>query len=143
MAADVTREHMVERRIWRLAYILTGDSAGAAALVDRVLRTRPDAVALEPARLDRLIIQQARELPRGRITPPAGVDPPEQALAVVLAMPEQPREAWVLTHLDGLDELHVSRAMDCSRTAARNHLNAAEQTARARLGEGLARATAH
>jgi hypothetical protein len=140
------RKHLIERRIWRLGYLLNGDAAGASSLVDRVVRTRPDVVEMDPAKLDRLIIQHARELPRRGISGEgAGVSPERatsEALAVVLALPEQPREAWVLTHIDSLDELHVSRAMDCSRTAARNHLGAAEQQVKSRLGERLPEAVA-
>jgi hypothetical protein len=41
----------------------------------------------------------------------------------------------LLTRVDDLDELHVSRAMDCSRTAVRNHLGAADSRMRSRLGD--------
>jgi hypothetical protein len=124
---------MVERRIWRLGYLLTGDSAGAAGLVDRVLRTRPDAVEMEPPKLDRLIIQQAREGPRRQATPGASETPEQKVLREAQLLSEQPREAWVLSRIDRLDELHVSLAMDCSRSATRNHLAAADEQMRARL----------
>jgi hypothetical protein len=52
----------LERRIWRLAFLLSGDREGAAALVDRILDAQAKPEALEPARLDRLVIQQARGL---------------------------------------------------------------------------------
>src|SRR5215207_1672933 len=120
-----------ERRVWRLAYLLSGDPAGAAVLVDRVLRGQPDLASLEPARLDRVVIQHARELPRRRgavppITAPVPAGEVRKAMDALLSIPEQPREAWVLARVDELDELHFSRAMDCSRTASRNHLAAGD-----------------
>src|SRR5687767_13779453 len=90
-----------ERRVWRLAYLLSGDPAGAAVLVDRVLRDQPDLGSLEPARLDRVVIQHARDLPRRRkAVLPIAVTAPQgeaaKALDALLTLPEQPREAWVL-----------------------------------------------
>ena len=134
----------LERRIWRLAYLLTGDAAGAAALVDRVLNAQARPESLEPARLDRLIIQQARA-PATSTTLPAPVHPrpPAEAArahAAALALPHQPMEAWVLKRVDDVDELRMSRAMDCSRTAARNHLAAADDQMRTVLGQDADRA---
>jgi hypothetical protein len=140
-----------ERRVWRLAYLLSGDPAGAALLVDRVIRDQPDFAALEPARLDRVVIQHARELPRARtaILPipltsatPAAESPARKALDAVLSLSEQPREVWVLARVDELDELHFSRAMDCSRTASRNHLAAADDHMAKSLSTSAAEAAA-
>jgi hypothetical protein len=141
MAGGPTRKQMVERRVWRLGYLLTGDAAGAAALVDRVVRTRPDVVEMEPAKLDRLVIQHAREVPGKREAPREGGAAAAEALGPVLGLTGQAREAWVLTHIDLLDDLHVSRAMDCSKTAVRNHLAAAEERMKAVLMERLGPAT--
>jgi hypothetical protein len=135
MARDTGMRDAYERRVWRLAYLLTGNAAGAALLADRIRRDQPNLEQLEPARLDRVVIQHARELhalTRRRHAPaaaqPALREDPEfrSALNSVLALPEQPREAWVLARVDQVDELHMSRAMDCSRTAARNHLASAD-----------------
>jgi hypothetical protein len=139
-----THRAAIERRVWRLAYLITGDAAGAARLADRIFRARVDLDALDAARLDRVIIQQAREIrPPRRTTPDAAAQAlrPEgdaaELLATVRQIPEQPREAWVLARVDNLDELHISRAMDCSKTAARNHLHAAEEKVLARYGPRL------
>jgi hypothetical protein len=129
----------VERRIWRLSFLVTGNELAAAELVDRVQRAH-DVLDLDPARLDRLIVQRAREMlgtgygparkARGRtVASPLAARTSAEAqrmLSLVQSLPEQPREAWVLTHIDELDELHVSRAMDCSRTATVNHLASAD-----------------
>lgn len=129
----------IERRVWRLAFLLTGDPEAAADLITRVLRSRPDPTTLDPARLDRLIILRSREsapTPRAFSSPDA---PEGAALAIgaALRLQPQPLEAWVLSRVDLLDELHVSRAMDCSRTAAKNHLGAADDRMKTLLGDRL------
>jgi len=126
-----------ERRIWRLAFLLTGNPDRAADLIGAVLRDQPKPGSVEPARLDRTIILHARE-----VRQPPGVtvhmsEAATRAMKVLLAIPGQPREAWVLTRLDDLDELRVSRAMDCSKTAAARHLKAADEQMRHRLGPHL------
>ncbi|MEX2217564.1 MAG: hypothetical protein WD749_02295 [Phycisphaerales bacterium] len=155
MTTPASRKEAVERRVWRLGYLLTGDGGHAAALVDRVVRVRPDLLALEEPKLDRLVVLHAREMPAASVASvlrgsPAGApgapeDPGaallRQARAAVLALPEQPREAWVLTHLEQLDDLHMSRAMDCSKVAARNHLAAADEQMTVSLGKDLPAAT--
>jgi DNA-directed RNA polymerase specialized sigma24 family protein len=129
MAVSQDQLRAYQRRVWRLAYLLTGNAPGAAALVDRVIRAQPDLMNLEPARLDRLVIQHAREVPTAPILAAASLPEPDpeirRTLEAVIRLPEQPREAWVLARVDELDELHISRAMDCSRTASMHHLAAA------------------
>lgn len=138
----------LERRIWRLAHLLTGDEAGAAGLVDRVLDAQASPESLDWARLDRLVIQQAREMAAGTkgarpAAAPAGQgDLAHRTLATALEMERQPLEAWVLSRIDELDELRMARAMDCSRTALRNHLAAGDEHMRAKLGEGAPAAVA-
>jgi hypothetical protein len=74
---------------------------------------------------------------------PAGQnDLAHKTLSTALSMPRQPLEAWMLSRVDDLDELHMARAMDCSRTALRNHLTAGDEHMRARLGDGAAAAIA-
>jgi hypothetical protein len=150
--AAMARDHGIaeayDRRTWRLAYLLTGNATGAALLVDRIRRDQPNLEQLEPARLDRVVIQHARELPPRRRTPVAETpslqeDPAfRKALDAVLTLPEQPREAWILSRVDQVDELHMSRAMDCSRTAARLHLAAADQQMSAAFDAGADAAAA-
>jgi DNA-directed RNA polymerase specialized sigma24 family protein len=144
-SAPKSHRGAIERRVWRLAYLISGDAAGAARLADRIFRARIDLDALDAARLDRVIIQRAREIRASKkkaadAQAAAAVKPEGDAaelLRTVRELPEQPREAWVLARVDGLDELHVSRAMDCSKTAARNHLHAAEERVMARYGPRL------
>lgn len=112
----LTRRRAYEARVWRLALLLTGDRARAGELVADVLGHRADPSVPDAAHLDRLVIQASR---RAAPSPPEGTD---AAHARLLALPAQAREAWILSRVDGLDELAVARAMDCSRTAARRHL---------------------
>ncbi|MCC6659647.1 MAG: hypothetical protein IT437_02050 [Phycisphaerales bacterium] len=131
-----------ERRIWRLAFLLTGDAERAAGVIETVLRDQPHPEGVDAGRLDRLIILHAREVPRGTV-PAVGMGAEAaRGMGVLLALPQQPREAWVLTRLDGLDELRVSRAMDCSRTAVARHLKAADEQMGHRLGDALNRCVA-
>src|SRR5262245_21467690 len=125
------RRDALERRVWRLAYLLTGDRDGAAALVDRILGAQGHREGLGPARLDRLVIQQAREMIGVGVHYPGGAQEQEKDLAMRAlkashTLAAQPREAWVLARVDMVDELWMSRAMDCSRTAARTHLHGGE-----------------
>ncbi len=128
----------IERRIWRLAFLLTGDPDAAADLIARVLHSRPDPTALDAARLDRLIVLRSREIaPGASRSVPGAPEDAARALHAALSMPPQPLEAWVLTRVDLLDELHVSRAMDCSRTAAGNHLASADARMKTLLADRL------
>ncbi|HYE02821.1 MAG TPA: hypothetical protein VD963_06265 [Phycisphaerales bacterium] len=116
-----------ERRLWRLALILTrGDHPLAAELALRAAaRIRPGAVDL--ARLDRAVIQACRELPRAGPARPRGAAADAAPLLVRAgALPRQAFEAWALRRVEELDERHAARAMDCSRTALRLHLARAE-----------------
>lgn len=104
------------------------------------MQGRIDPASLEPARLDRLIIQTARTLAPPRVPDSPGLDMPQPAAAALRALrslPHQPREAWVLSRVDELDELRMGQAMDCSRMAARNHLESAQASMAAILGTDL------
>jgi hypothetical protein len=136
------------RRVWRLAFLLTGNGPGATGLIDHIQRLKRDPATLEPSLLDRLIIQNARSirradslnLPTTPTTPFGVVGLAADALNASLRLPRQPQEAWVLRRLDDLDDLHMARAMDCSKTAAKLHLNAADEVMAARLGPAFAAA---
>jgi len=123
-----------ERRTWRLGLLLTGDAWGASRTLDLVARAARDLSSIDAVHLDRLIVLHARDVAstppskRGRSNddPP----PPEGAgattLAALMRMKPQAREAWVLSRIDELDEIHVARAMDASKTASGHHLDAAD-----------------
>jgi hypothetical protein len=131
-----------EARVWRLAFLLTGYTSAASELIGRVLRAQPDVLSVDPSRLDRLVILQAREWAARRRGLQASSPPlsPEGArtLTAALGMNHQLLEAWVLARVDGMEGLSVSRAMDCSNTAAANHLAEADREMGERLGPALA-----
>lgn len=132
-----TKTSVAEARVWRLAFLLTSDPDAAARLAARLPRLQPDFATLEPARLDRLVIQTARTMPRPAHTAdrtPRHISTLQHALA---SLPPQQREAWVLSRVDTVDDLWMSRAMDCSKTAARSHLAAADAALHATLGDDL------
>lgn len=111
--------------------MLTGRIDATATIADRVLNAK--ALPTDAARFDRLVLIRARELIRGRRIqgkpPTIGIDDAEvlAAMTSLLKLPQQSREAFILRRIDALDELHTSRAMDCSKTATANHLSQAER----------------
>lgn len=131
-----------ERRTWRLALLLTGDAWGASRTLDGVARAVGDLSKIDAVRLDRMIVTQARDVAsmpaskRGLTDdeplPPEG--PVAETFKILRQMKPQPREAWVLSLVDELDEIHVARAMDASKTASGHHLGAAEALLTERLG---------
>lgn len=137
-----------DRRVWRLAFLLTANPDAASTLVSILPAPRHDAI--EPAILDRTIIQNARSLPRAdavnlSATPlcaPVTLTLATDALAAAHKLPRQPLEAWILKRIDDLDDLHIARAMDCSKTAARTHLAAADEAMALRLADRLPSALA-
>ena len=131
MTAPRDRKQAYERRAWRLALLLTGDSA-AAAMIALDAGRHKDLASLPADRLDRLVIQHARVMATGTRGPwPASLPTPDpqiaRALAFLGSLPTQPRDAFILQRIDGLNDLHTARAMDCSKTALANHLAAANE----------------
>jgi hypothetical protein len=96
-----------ERRAYRLATLLTGDTGRALAIMEQVLASRPDLRTLDGAHLDRLTILACREV---------------DGEGVLAALTFQQREAWVLSQVYGTPLRETARAMDCSVTATRRHL---------------------
>lgn len=112
----------IAARTYRLALLLTGTPAGAARVTREVLAARGAAAAIDEAHLDRLTILRARDVLPARIAD----DRLESAAAAALAtMGAQRREAWILADVYRLPVREVACAMDCSKTAAARHLDAA------------------
>ncbi|MHC4100146.1 MAG: hypothetical protein ACYSW1_04580, partial [Planctomycetota bacterium] len=123
-----------ERRVYRLATLLTGDPVAATRVIEAVVDAQPDVRRLDSAHLDRLTVLRSREIEPAQITDPAV--PPAAARALA-RLPGQAREAWVLTHAYRLELRETSRAMDCSTTATKRHLERAEQILAAALGDAV------
>ena len=114
-----------ERRVYRLAVLLSGNPVAAATVIKAVLNAQPNIASLDSAHMDRLTVLRSRE-----IAPAMIVDdrvPPEAAKALAGLTPQQ-REAWVFVHVYKLVVREAARAMDCSVTAITNHLVQAQES---------------
>jgi hypothetical protein len=112
-----------ERRVYRLAALLTGDPASAARVIESVLDAQPDLGRLDGAHMDRLTVLRTREAACGPLE--ADGVPPTLA-AALMALPAQQREAWVFCRVYAASPRDAARAMDCSATAVQMHLDRAE-----------------
>ena len=111
-----------ERRVYRLAALLSGNPIAAANVIQAVLDAQPKLESLDSTHMDRLTVLRAREIAPGRI-----VDdrvPSREAEALAGLSPQQ-REAWVFVHVYKVPVREAARAMDCSVTAITNHLSQA------------------
>jgi len=128
-----------EKRVYRLATLLTGDPIAATRVLDAVLASQPDPTRLDRAHLDRLTILRCREVEPAQLV---ADQVPVEAARAVWRLPAQQREAWVLVRADRRPLREAARAMDCSVTATRRHLERAEAGLAESLGSGAAAATA-
>ncbi len=127
-----------ERRVYRLATLLTGDPSSAVGVLEAVERSQPDLRAIAAARLDRLTILCSREVTAGPL--PAEALPADAAGAIA-GLAAQPREAWLLIRAYGLPIRETARSMDCSVTATKVHIELADRRMAAMLdGHGVAAA---
>lgn len=108
-----------ERRVYRLAVLLTGNLRAAAGVISQVVDSQPDLRKLDSAHLDRLTILRSREVSPQSIENQA-ISP--SITAALAKLPPQQREAWVLGRVYRLPLRELSRAMDCSMTATTRHL---------------------
>ena len=153
------------RRVWRLAYLLTTDLFQARRLFAAVLIERPQFAEMDIDILTRLVILRAREYETGLMRSPAlqralkqvqegeGGEggrqtegsgeaaltdlPVPLALICAHALPRQAMETWLLKKVDGLGDIALSRATDCSRTASALHFDQAEKQMHDMLGDEL------
>jgi hypothetical protein len=139
-AGRAAQREAFERRVWRLALLLTGDADGASRTLNGVARSARDLSKIDGVHLDRLTVLHSREVSSVRRRgageeAPVPEGAPARTLEVLMQMKPQAREAWVLTRIDGLDEIHVARAMDASKTASGNFFGAADALIGEKLGE--------
>jgi len=123
-----------ERRVYRLATLLTGDLDAATGIMEAVLRAQPDLRAVESARLDRLTVLRCREVSS---RPLLTEDLPGEAARAIASLGAQPHEVWLLVRAYGLPLREAARAMDCSVTATTRHLQRADETMAGALGGGV------
>jgi hypothetical protein len=130
----------LERRIFRLALLLTGREDGALRVLERVLGDNPDLRSVDGVHLDRMTILRSREVIGGRSVTDDGTmirGVPRTWSAAFWAMPEQSREAWVLTRVYKTPARTMARSMDCSTTATARHLERADADLHDAMGAGM------
>jgi hypothetical protein len=113
-----------ERRVYRLAALLTGNPREALRVISAVVGAQPDLRRLDDAHMDRLTVLRSREIAPAILADPSIPRPVAEGLAALTA---QQREAWVFNHVYRLELREMARAMDCSTRAAQRHLDLAEQ----------------
>jgi len=120
-----------ERRVYRLATLLTGNPVAATKVIAQVIDSQPDLRNLDSAHMDRLTVLRSREIVPATLV--AETIPPAMASALAGLTPQQ-REAWVFARVYRAPDREAARAMDCSLTASQRHLELAEQAMDAKLG---------
>jgi hypothetical protein len=126
-----------QRRVYRLATLLTGDPGASTKVVKAVVDAQPDPRMLDSAHLDRLTVLRSREIPPAVI---ADGRLPLRVAQAVRDLPAQQREAWVLCRVYQASRREAARAMDCSSTATTIHLEQAEAMLKETLGDDAATA---
>jgi DNA-directed RNA polymerase specialized sigma24 family protein len=116
-------EAACERRVYRLAVLLTGRPEAAVEVIVAVVASPRSLRALDGAHLDRLTILRSREMAAGTLV--SDLVPSELASALG-SLPAQPRESWVLARVFATPLRETARAMDCSVTATKLHLAQAD-----------------
>jgi hypothetical protein len=114
-----------ERRVYRLATLLTGDPSAATTVIAQVVDSQPDLSKLDSAHMDRLAVLRSREIEPGMIV---AENLPQNLAKALSQLTSQQREAWVLTKVYRMPRRDAAKAMDCSVNAAEQHLNHAEAT---------------
>jgi len=112
-----------ERRVYRLATLLTGDPRAATRVITAVVDAQPDLSRLDSAHLDRLTALRSREIRDRRLEAP---EVPGELAEALNALTRQQREAWVFHHVYRMMSRDMAKAMDCSVRAIQHHLVAAE-----------------
>jgi hypothetical protein len=120
-----------ERRVFRLAVLLTGSGDAAIRVIKQVFSAQPDLTKVDGAHMDRLTVLRSREVKPMVLTDPAVSPETAEALA---KLPAQQREAWVFSKVFRLDLREMSRAMDCSTTAIAMHQDQADEAMARWLG---------
>lgn len=120
-----------ERRVYRLATLLTGNPAAATKVMAQVVDAQPDLRRLDSAHLDRLTVLRSREVQAGMLVDEGVALQLRESLAKLTA---QQREAWVFGRVYELNDRDFARAMDCSVTAARRHLEQADHLLKQTMG---------
>ena len=120
-----------ERRVYRLATLLTGNPVAATRVIERVVDAQPVLANLDSAHMDRLTVLRSREVKPAVLVSDLVTLQISEATA---SLSPQQREAWVFARVYRVPEREMARAMDCSLTAAVRHLEQADAAINQRLG---------
>jgi Sigma-70, region 4 len=120
-----------ERRVYRLATLLAGNPIAASRVIEAVVDAQPDLANLDSAHMDRLTVLRSREIKPATLV--SELVPISLAEGIASLSPQQ-REAWILARVYRVSEREMSRAMDCSVTAAARHLEQADAAVTKQLG---------
>ncbi len=113
-----------QRRVYRLATLLTGNPTSATRVISAVVDAQPDLEQVASSHLDRLTVLRSREIRCGVI---ADESLPRNAATLLAELDQQPREAWVFSRIYRLPPRDGAKAMDCSVRAFQMHLQAADR----------------
>lgn len=127
-----------ERRVYRLATLLTGNPVAATKVIAQVIDAQPDLRHLDSAHMDRLTVLRSREIKPAVLVSDQAPMAMTHALADLTA---QQREAWIFARVYQMDAREIARAMDCSVTATQRHIEQADLFMRGRLGPDAQRAS--
>lgn len=128
------RRDAIERRVFRLAVLLTGREDRAVRVLEQVLDDRRNG-SRDAVYLDRMTILRSREhLVAGDGDAIRGA--PQRWAQALWSLPAQGREAWVLARVYKTPERAMARSMDCSTSATARHLDQADAAVEAVAGVG-------
>jgi hypothetical protein len=124
-----------ERRVYRLAALLTGNPLAATGVIAQVVDAQPDLRALDGAHMDRLTVLRSRDIPAATLV--SDLVPTALSTALASLTPQQ-REAFVFARVFRTPMRETARAMDCSVTAIERHLHQADESIAMALGQPTA-----
>jgi DNA-directed RNA polymerase specialized sigma24 family protein len=125
---------LTHRQIYRISLVLCGDRSATEQVVKKVILQSGQAARKweTPDDAQRWLMHYTVLLSRAVQTPgndtllESATDPDEIAvIQAIRQLPTQQREAFVLHHGEAMELRQLATAMDCSTTAAANHLVAA------------------
>jgi hypothetical protein len=120
-----------ERRVYRLAALLTGNPLAATKVIAQVVDAQPDLGHLDSAHMDRLTVLRSREIAPSSLV--SDLVPREMAQALASLTPQQ-REAFVFGRVYHTPLREMARAMDCSTAATERHVHMADAALHGALG---------
>lgn len=138
----MTDRDSCERRVYRLAVLLTGDPRAAVRVIEQVVGVQPDLRRLDTAHLDRLAVLRSREIRPATLPAPAGGGGAagERVVGALASLNAQQREAWIFSHVYRMQPREIAKAMDCSVRAVQVHLTGADGVMNDALKDGVRQA---